>query len=405
MRDVTPDELGGSSKAAVVIGPFGSSLKTSDFADSGVPLIFVRDIRAGDFSKPRAFVSEEKARDLRAHIAIPGDIVVTKMGDPPGDVAVYDGPVPAVITADCIRLRPAHGYDTRYLLHAFKTPQVRQQVLGITSGAAQKKVSLERFRHRVAVPVPSLPEQRRIAAILDQAEALRAKRREVLTHLDSLTRSIFKDIVGGDYWRSVSASATGPNEAGWSWVPLSDISRLATGHTPDRKRPDYWDGGKIPWISLPEIRSLDGQTATRTDLAITEAGLANSSAVLLPVGTVCFSRTASVGFVTKLGVPMATSQDFHNWVPGPGLDGEYLMSALRYSRRHLLSVSDGSIHRTIYQRTAQTFRVLLPPLDLQHEFTEQAKAVTAQRVAVQRALATDDELFASLQSRAFRGEL
>lgn len=89
MREVTTAELGGSSKAALIIGPFGSSLKTSDFTDSGVPLIFVRDVRTGDFTKPRAFISEEKARELRAHIALPGDLVVTKMGDPPGDVAIY----------------------------------------------------------------------------------------------------------------------------------------------------------------------------------------------------------------------------------------------------------------------------------------------------------------------------
>ncbi|MDF1705335.1 MAG: restriction endonuclease subunit S [Aeromicrobium sp.] len=375
---------------------------------ASVPLLeTVRDVSAGNAKIPRSKLMPagplavvDQGQSLVAGFtddetaAVKAATPLIVFGDHTRALKYID--FPFAMGADGVKvLQVQKGFDPKFVFHYLRSRN-------IPSAGYSRHF---KFLQQIAVPRPAMSEQRRIAAILDLADALRARRRRILVSLDSLARSIFEDIVGGDYWRSVSPSATGPNDAGWSWVPLSDISRLATGHTPDRKRPDYWDGGKIPWISLPEIRSLDGQTAIRANLAITEAGLANSSAVLLPVGTVCFSRTASVGFVTKLGVPMATSQDFHNWVPGPDLDSEYLMSALRYSRRHLLSVSDGSIHRTIYQRTAQTFRVLLPPLDLQHEFAERSRSVAAQRVLVQRGLATGDDLFASLQTRAFRGEL
>lgn len=313
---------------------------------------------------------------------------------------------PLAIGGFVTALRPrAEAVDARYLYRWFTSPRTQATLRSFSNKTTNIANLNLKLTAAMPVPLPTPTEQRRIADILDHADALRAKRRQVLSQLDLLNRAIFRDLVGVDYWRAVSASASGETESGWPWVLLSDVSRLATGHTPDRKRSDYWDGGRIPWISLPEIRSLDGQTAINTDLAITEAGLANSSAVLLPAGTVCFSRTASVGFVTTLGVPMATSQDFHNWVPGPDLDSAYLMSALRYSRRHLLSVSDGSIHRTIYQRTAKSFRVLLPPMELQREFAKRAESVAEQRRAAQRAFATDDELFLSLQARAFRGEL
>lgn len=331
---------------------------------------------------------------------LPSGSVLLSSRAPIGHVAI--NAVPMATNQGFKSLVPGADLDAKYLYRWLKSKTAYLQSLG--NGATFKELS-KKTAEQIQVPLPPLAEQRRIAAILDHADALRAKRREVMAHLDALTHSLFRDTVGAEYWRAVSPATKGCNELGWSWVPLTDVSRLATGHTPDRKRPDYWDGGHIPWISLPEIRALDGKTAKSTDLAITEAGLANSSAVLLPAGTVCFSRTASVGFVTRLGVPMATSQDFHNWVPGPDLDSEFLMCALRYSRQHLLGVSDGSIHSTIYQRTAQRFQVLLPPITVQKEFSLRQAALGEHKAAVERILSADEELFASVQSRAFRGEL
>lgn len=99
--------------------------------------------------------------------------------------------------------------------------------------------------------------------------------------------------------------------AGWRWLRLTDLARLETGHTPSRSHPEWW-GGPIPWISLADVRELDGKVAQDTIEHTNEEGIANSSARPLPEGTVVLSRTASVGFVTIMGRPMATSQDFVN---------------------------------------------------------------------------------------------
>jgi type I restriction enzyme S subunit len=397
VRDVTPDELGGSIKTAVVIGPFGSNLKTSDFTDSGVPLIFVRDIRAGDFLKPRAFVSEEKARELGAHIALPGDLVVTKMGDPPGDVAVYDGPVPAVITADCIRLRPARGYDTRYLLHAFKAPHVRQQVLGITSGAAQKKVSLERFRHRVAVPVPSLPEQRRIAAILDHADALRAKRRQVLAHLDALNQSTFHDVFGdmSQFEKSL----------------LLDLAQVSSGITKGRKTGDpttttpYLAVSNVQagYLAMDVVKTID---ATATEIA--RYALKNGDLVLTEGGD---PDKLGRGTVWRNELPLCLHQ---NHIFRVRLDAsarvlpDYLSAYMadRNARSYFLrSAKQTTGIASINMTQLKALPVAVPPLDMQRKYLEAVRHVAASRAAVQRVGIAHDELFTSLQSRAFRGEL
>lgn len=118
----------------------------------------------------------------------------------------------------------------------------------------------------------------------------------------------------------------------------------------------------MPWLSLTDIRKLHGRHAYETTESTNAAGLANSSARLLPVGTVCVSRTASVGFVTILAKPMATSQDFCNWICGPDLDPEFLMYAFMASQDYLRDLGSGAVHKTIYMPAIESFHVCAPEI-------------------------------------------
>ena len=129
-------------------------------------------------------------------------------------------------------------------------------------------------------------------------------------------------LIRGRYSLSVGMpSETAPD--GWRWLPLSELARLETGHTPSRRHPDYWDGD-FCWIGIKDATSNHGKTLTDTFQYISRLGLENSSARLLPKNTVCLSRTASVGYVVVMGKEMATSQDFVNWVCGEDLDYHFL---------------------------------------------------------------------------------
>ena len=157
---------------------------------------------------------------------------------------------------------------------------------------------------------------------------------------------------------------------GWSWRLLREVARLESGHTPSRREPSYWDGGSVPWLSLKDIRGLDGRYVVDTEDMPTQDGIANSSARILPKGTVAFCRTASVGKVAILGRDMATSQDFANWVCGPALVPEYLYEALRASGGQFDKEKQGTTHKTIYMPVLERFRVLLPPLDEQRRIAD-----------------------------------
>jgi len=148
---------------------------------------------------------------------------------------------------------------------------------------------------------------------------------------------------------------------GWKWTSLSSVAQLESGHTPSRKHPEYWNGD-IPWIGIKDATENHGRTLSDTYQHVSALGLENSSARLLPANTVCLSRTASVGFVVVMGHPMATSQDFVNWVCGPNIEPHYLKYVLLAENEALWRFASGTTHQTIYYPEAKAFHVCLPPL-------------------------------------------
>jgi type I restriction enzyme S subunit len=140
-----------------------------------------------------------------------------------------------------------------------------------------------------------------------------------------------------------------------------------------------------------------------------EAGLANSAARILPAGTVVLSRTASVGFVTVMGRPMATSQDFVNWVCGPDLDPWFLAYLFIASRTYIRSLASGAIHSTVYVPTAEAFRVCVPPLDEQKRIAARLGEQLAELDRIANRLSEQRDAIAALPSvllrQAFSGTL
>jgi type I restriction enzyme S subunit len=170
-------------------------------------------------------------------------------------------------------------------------------------------------------------------------------------------------VIAGRYALAVGCPDS-PPPTGWRWTKLSDVATLESGHTPSRRHPEYWNGD-IPWIGIKDANDHHGRTIHDTVQHVTQLGLDNSSARLLPANTVCLSRTASIGFVTVMGRPMATSQDFVNWVCGPKIDHTFLKYVLLADRDALFRFAHGTTHQTIYFPEAKAFHVCLPPLEEQ----------------------------------------
>jgi type I restriction enzyme S subunit len=266
--------------------------------------------------------------------------------------------------------------DSLYLLYTLNFWHLRgdtEKFQTATTGIRNLQMK-QYLDHEIHVPSP--PEQRQIAARLKaqlaEVETARQAAQVQIQEAEALRAAVYRDA-----FRQVVPVAVPPAfedaPQGWQWRKLADIARLESGHTPSRQRPDWW-GGDVSWISLTEIRALDGQWVQSTQLRTNDAGIANSAARILPRGTVCYSRTASVGFVAIMAAPMATSQDFANWVCGDELEPEFLMHALIRARKELRELATGATHKTIYMPTLGAFHVCLPSRQEQQHIVHHLKA-------------------------------
>ncbi|TDL30697.1 hypothetical protein E2R51_17070 [Jeotgalibacillus sp. S-D1] len=161
--------IAADEKYSLAIGPFGSNLKVSDYTTEGIPLIFVRNIRSLNYKLEQKFVSVDKAIELKPHVVNSGDVLITKMGDPPGDSDILpDSFGKAIITADCIKFRANNKLvNNRYVMYAIKSPFIQNQIRKQSKGVAQQKITLKIFKE-LKIPVPVYDEQVKIVEILDK---------------------------------------------------------------------------------------------------------------------------------------------------------------------------------------------------------------------------------------------
>ena len=142
------------------------------------------------------------------------------------------------------------------------------------------------------------------------------------------------------------------------------IAKVETGGTPSTVREEYWDGD-IPWLTPKEITGLDGLYVSSTERMLTAGGLQNSSAKLVPTGSVLLTKRAPVGVVAINAVPMTTNQGFLNFVCGPRLRPVYFAYWLRANRPYLELIANGSTYPELYSGDLFEFELSVPSLDLQ----------------------------------------
>jgi type I restriction enzyme S subunit len=335
-------------------------------------------------------------RDLTSKRLIEGDILLEASGGGPGKpvgrVALFKDPRDRTYACSNFfrTLRPNQLVDAAflswYLRWSYRQPLIwrfQQQTTGITNLKHHEYL-------RQTVPLPPRGEQHRIVKILDTADDATRSAERLVDKLRCVHEGLADDLFTGrklfeegprKYRREIAPSEwtygrlPGATHlpVGWQIVTLTDVARLETGHTPERDVPSYWNGA-IPWLSLHDTSRLEQRELAVTALSITEAGIRNSSARLLPAGTVALSRTATVGKCVILGREMATSQDFACYVCGPAVEPWYLMQLFRHMQPVWRRLAGGSTHQTVYMPVFERLQVLLPPISVQRDIAEALEA-------------------------------
>lgn len=291
-------------------------------------------------------------------------------------------------------VRPKDKVDARYLLRFLRQDWIRVEgELRMTGSGGQRRVP-ETYLRRLMVPLPPLSEQRRTAAVLDQVDALREKRRETITLLDDIAQSTFLEMFGDP--------STNPKD--FPVVKISDIARVGTGATPRRDdRSNY--GGGIPWVKTGEV---SGGVIHRTEESISESALSGSNCQIYPVGSIIvamYGQGKTRGQCARLGISAATNQACAVVQPGLRVDGEFLFRQLLLSYDRLRGLGRGGNQENLNLALVRGFPVLLPHLDEQREYVQVITEMELVRARYVAHLAILDELFISLQHRAFSGTL
>lgn len=295
-------------------------------------------------------------------------------------------------------VRTGDDLDPRYLLHYLRRPIIRVEgERRMTGSGGQRRVPTQYVKN-LQIPLPSIKEQRRIAAILDHADALRAKRREALARLDELTQSIFIDMFG---------SPT-TNPFGWETVACGELCSRMTVGIVVKPASYYQDNG------VPALRSLNVRP-NRVELnnlvfVSEEDNVGRLAKTRVFANDVVLVRSGQPGTAAVIPPELdgANAVDIIIASPDPErISPEYLARYFNSEggRRMAMGESRGQVQQHLNVRSVAAARVPVPPIAHQAAFTDRI-AESSILVAAQRtALAELDALFASLQSRAFRGEL
>lgn len=321
---------------------------------------------------------------------LPAGSVLFSSRAPIGHVAVNTVPMATnqgfksfVPKSDCV--------VAKFLYWWLRTNRAYLESLG--NGATFKEVS-KTIVSRIEISLPPLAEQRRIAEVLDRVEALRAKRLATLAQLDSLTQSLFLDLFGDP--------ATNPK--GWPRKRIGEIGNVITGNTPPRANPDYY-GTHIEWIKSDNINTPYYYLTKATE-GLSESGKAVARTV--PAGSIlvtCIAGSpACIGNAAMTDREVAFNQQINAFVPVNG-EAHFIYSQMLVGKRLIQEASTAGMKGMVSKGRFEQIMLILPPIKLQREFTRRVTAVETLKTAQRASLAELDTLFATLQHRAFRGEL
>jgi type I restriction enzyme S subunit len=319
--------------------------------------------------------------DVGAAVAAKPPVIV--FGDHTRAIKYVD--FPFAMGADGIKvLRVNEGFESKFVYHYLRSRKIPS--VGYSRHF--------KFLRELLVPKPGVSEQRRLAAILDQADAVRVKRRQAIDNLDALKRAIFHDMFERSTFDTVRAgdvmpsmrNGLSPATAGEHAASVLTLSAITQGaFDPHAVKSGSFD------VAPPAAKRV-----AASDFLMCRS---NGNKHLVGVGTfstedrfdLVFPDTVIAGRVDRTQVTM----EF--------LDAAWARHAVRMQIEAVARTTNGAYK--VNQQTLSSIRLPAPPLDLQREFSSHVGRVNAQRATVERALAADDELFASLQQRAFRGEL
>lgn len=279
-----------------------------------------------------------------------------------------------------LKIEPVYLYYL--LMHKDWDTGTNKAVMGKTLN----KASLS----QMTVNIHGYSEQLEIIKALDAASSIIAARKQQLTELDNLIKARFVEMFGGIH-----------NSSKYPYKSIKELTDVISGGTPSRDISEYWDSGTIPWVKTTELQN---NMIVETEEYITEMGLNNSSAKIVPPGTVLiamYGQGKTRGMTAYLGIEACTNQACACILPSDKINQTFLWQFLILSYDNLRDKAKGGNQPNLNGNIIKNYPVLCPPKELQQRFAAFVEQVNKSKAAVQKALDEAQLLFDSLMQKYF----
>ena len=259
----------------------------------------------------------------------------------------------------------------------------------VISGSAQPQI-IRSTIEKIRIPLYNFEKQKQIASVFSTINGMKLKFELLIEKYDQLVKARFVEMFG-----SVHDSVYYP------YLPVGNFTKVISGGTPNRKKDEYWKRGNIPWIKTTELQN---DVIKKTEECITEVGLKESSAKIVPIGTVLvamYGQGKTRGKTAYLDIEACTNQACACILPSQNVNSKYLWKYFELSYEKLRSLAQGAGQPNLNGNMIKDFPVLIPPINMQNDYVSFVEQVDKSKLAVQQSLEKTQLLFDSLMQEYF----
>lgn len=365
----------------------GNTPKTSDeenYASNDIPFLKPSDFcnDAIDLENIEFFISE-KAR-TKARILPVGSIAVTCIGIIGKTKVIHDE---CAFNQQINAIIPYENNYNRYIAYAIA---FQKELLQLQANSAVVPIINKTDFSKISIPLPPLETQRQIAANLDKVTHTIDLCNAILEKLDLLFKSRFVEMFGGIHDSKL-----------YQYKSVNKFSDVVSGGTPSRDTPEYWNNGNIPWVKTTELQNC---VIEQTEEYITEKGLSESSAKIVPPNTVIiamYGQGKTRGMTGILNISASTNQACACILPSSEINPIYLWAYFILSYDDLRSLAKGGNQPNLNGNMIKNYPVLFPPLELQEQFAAFVEQTDKSKLAVKQVLEKAETLKKALMQEYF----
>ena len=326
------------------------------------------------------YLSEETYQTwFRAH-PIPGDILFVNKGTP-GRVCLVPDPVDFCIAQDMIALRADESkIYPKYLFTVLRSREIQQQIYNTNVGDVIPHFK-KQFLDQLLIPIPERSIQESIGDLYYVLSLKAERNKKINDNLEQQAQSYFQELFVDNA------------DPEWTTGTISDLGTVVGGSTPSKAKPEYYTESGIAWITPKDLSNNKSKFVSHGENDITELGLRNSSASIMPEGTVLFSSRAPIGYIAIAAGEVTTNQGFKSVVPKPEIGTPFVYFFLKNTLPVIEGMASGSTFKEVSGSTMKNVPAVIPDAETLAKFSDFCAPIFAQ----QRILEEQNQSLATLR--------